>query len=393
MPKATSVNRLENGLRYVVLPTTRSSNEVSLRVRVNAGVAQENGDNPTARIAALETIQGTNWTVTTDYQQTVFSLDLGSASVDDIDVALRTLYVGLNRKAQQHNPDTMLELAQQSLTDIEELLSQRHLDSLVAESTFATLDKDSFEQTSLDSIEAFKQAYFTPNNTSIIVVGGIQKRATIKTIERQYSLWNTYSEAVAKRPLPEFKLADSHTITTPVTMSSVSNFRDDTDSKLQRKEILMATLANKMLEQRIQNALSKQHLQAKVDVDNQVLFDHRLLSQIRIADLNETEKQEAEKVVKTEIQRALASGFSRTEYEMVVSQVRKQLEQQTRLKNPEAYTRNQADRLVNAIDNGTVYTAPSYDLDLLNFHVAHLNEFDISKEFENVWSGSTSVIM
>jgi zinc protease len=124
-----------------------------------------------------------------------------------------------------------------------------------------------------------------------------------------------------------------------------------------------------------------------------VLFDHRLLSQVRVANLEETDKTEVKKVVQSEIKRALASGFTQTEYEMVVSQVRKQLERQTRLNDPDNYTRNQADRVVAAIDNGSVYTAPSYDLDLLNFHVAHLNEFDISKEFEHIWSSTTSVIM
>lgn len=45
-----------------------------------------------------------------------------------------------------------------------------------------------------------------------------------------------------------------------------------------------------------------------------------------------------------------------------------------------------ADRMVDAIDNGSVYTTPSFELELIDFHVAHLSEIDISKEFEKIWA-------
>ncbi|WP_235801301.1 insulinase family protein [Vibrio orientalis] len=391
MPKSTTVDRLDNGLRYVVLPTTRSSDEVSIRVRVNAGVAQENNQFPTARIVALDTIQNTDWHVSTDYQQTVFDIDFASATNTDIEKALEALYVGLTQEVKQPNADQLLESAQGSLNDIDELISQRHLDTLTH--ALAPLDDQSLSQTPLESVKEFKQTYFTPNQVSIVVVGGIKKKSAIKAIERQFSSWRTVAQEQSVHSTPQLELISDVAQTSPVTISSLSTVNDEEDSKLHRKELLMTTLANKMLEQRIQKALSEQHLQAQVDVDNQVLFDHRLLSQVRVVNLEETDKTEVKKVVKSEIKRALASGFTQTEYEMVVSQVRQQLERQTRLNDPDNYTRNQADRVVAAIDSGSVYTAPSYDLDLLNFHVAHLNEFDISKEFEHIWSDTTSVIM
>lgn len=391
MPKSTTVDRLDNGLRYVVLPTTRSSDEVSIRVRVNAGVAQEYDQHPTARIVALDTIQGTDWHVSTDYQQTVFDIDFTSATNKDIEQALESIYAGLTKNVKQPNTDQLVESAQNSLTDIDDLISQRHLDTLTY--SLAPLDEQSLSQTPLETVKEFKQTYFTPSQVSIVVVGGIKKKSAIKAIERQFSQWRTTTQAQFVRSAPQLELISKVEETSPITISALSTFSDEEDSKLHRKELLMTTLANKMLEQRIQAALSQQHVQAQVDVDNQVLFDHRLLSQVRVANLEETDKVEVKKVVQSEIKRALASGFTQTEYEMVVSQVRKQLERQTRLQDPDNYTRNQADRVVAAIDSGSVYTAPSYDLDLLNFHVAHLNEFDISKEFEHIWSSTTSVIM
>lgn len=77
---------------------------------------------------------------------------------------------------------------------------------------------------------------------------------------------------------------------------------------------------------------------------------------------------------------------------MVVSQVREQLQRKTRRQNAD-YTAQQADRLIEAVNSGSVYTAPSYDLDLLNFHVAHLNELDVSKELAKIWSQDDAVIL
>ncbi len=172
MPKATTLGRLENGLRYVVLPTTRSSNELSLRVRINAGVAQENGINPTARIAALNAVYGSDWNVATDYQQIVFSIDFESASVDDIEIALKALNAGLQASTELRESDDLLEFAKRSLLDIDVLLTERHIDNLMINNHFAYLDKSSLDATSLASVNAFEESYFTPNNASVVVVGG-----------------------------------------------------------------------------------------------------------------------------------------------------------------------------------------------------------------------------
>lgn len=393
MPKVTTVGSLENGLRYVILPTTRSSNELSLRVRIDAGVAQENGINPTARIAALNAVYGSDWNVATDYQQIVFSIDFESASVDDIELALKALYTGLQPSAELRESDDLLEFAKLSLVDIDVLLTERHLDNLMINNHFIYLDQSSLDATSLASVQAFEQNYFTPNNTSIVVVGGIESKAVVNAIKRQFELWSVQESGKTKRSFNHLELAGNQALVDSYTIRTVSNLSDDIDSKLQRKELLMATLANEMLEHRIKAALKAHNLLVQVDVDNQVLYDHRILSQVRVLDFNDEDKRKVFDVIKAETQNALSSGFTQAEYEIVVNLERKRLEGKTRRNNPDLYTRDQADRLVSAINSGSVYTDPSYDLDLLNFHVAHLNEGDISKELEYLWSKSITDIM
>jgi len=345
MPTNTKVAQLNNGLRFVVLPTTRHSDEVSLRIRIGSGSAQQSrSHNASANLAAQSCVENNNWKASTEQDQTVFSLDLAHADAKSIETNLAMIQQGLVRQSNSNE---------------------------------------------------FKKKFYVPQNTTVIVTGGVNTRQTIKLIQRQFSAWNKSSApryAQAQSVDLDTYLQPASDNDTSFAVSTLKTLTDEQDSKLHRKEILLTTLANKLLEQRIQKALEQQYSQAKVSVDNEVLFNHRLLSQIRVTDMSADEKSGAEKLVKAEIKRAIATGFTQVEYEMVVSQLREQLQRQTR-RGSDHYAAEQADRLVAAISLGTVYTEPSYDLDLLNFHVAHLNEYDVSKEFEKTWSADKNALL
>lgn len=396
LPARTSVVQLENGLRYIVLPTTKTSDEVSIRVRVGSGVAQEPAELPLARIAALNTISNTNWLATTGYQQTVFSLDLTHASEADVDSALRLIRSGLTTKIQADSTAELISKGQASLTDIGQVIEQKQLQPLASDPTWAEFNAESSANTPLSAIDDFQAQQYVPQNITVVIAGAVAPRSAANLIDNNFADWKSSNKTSLSAFSSEFNASpiavQSVANDSSLSISSLKSVQNQTDSKALRKDILIATLANKMLQQRIEMALQQQHSPAKVVVDNQLVFNHKLLSQIRLTDLDANEKSTAEQVVQNEIKRAIAGGFTQTEYEMVVSQVREQLKRQTRLKNSD-YTAQQANRLIEAVNSGSVYTAPSYDLDLLDFHVAHLNELDVSKELEKIWSKDDSVVL
>ncbi|MDN3685988.1 hypothetical protein QW180_30240 [Vibrio sinaloensis] len=153
--------------------------------------------------------------------------------------------------------------------------------------------------------------------------------------------------------------------------------------------MLKATIANKILENRLKQALADKSVDIKVS--SKVLKNVNLISQVAVISEDYAQALEAQELVKQELKRAKAGGFDQAEYELVVAQLRSDLEQQTR-RFDDNYTAHQADRLVDAIDEGRVYTSPSYDLELMNFHVAHLTEFDISKEFGIIWQKQMEMV-
>ncbi|MGD8231932.1 insulinase family protein [Vibrio sp. TRT 1302] len=395
LPARTSVAQLENGLRYIILPTTKTSDEVSIRVRVGSGVAQEPADYPLARIAALNSISGTDWLATSGYQQTVFSLDLAHGTDADIGRALDLIRSGLTTQIQTSQVSELLVEGQSSLTDIDQVIAAKQLQPLAVDQHWSALDAETLADTPLSSVHDFQAQQYVPQNITVVIAGAVSPRSAANLIDKSFADWkanknaSTHSlAAFAATPVAAQSVANDSS----VSISSLKSVYNQTDSKALRKDMLIATLANKLLEQRIETALQQQHSLAKVVVDNQLVFNHKLLSQIRLTDLDVNERSNAQQIVQSEIKRAIAGGFTQTEYEMVVSQVREQLQRQTRLQNAD-YTAQQADRLIAAVNSGSVYTAPSYDLDLLNFHVAHLNELDVSKELAKIWSQDDAVIL
>ncbi|KJY83997.1 peptidase M16 [Vibrio galatheae] len=339
MPSNLKVAELTNGVRFIVLPTTRNSNEVSLRVRISQRSQQYADHSALALDAANSTIQQISWSAASTPDHTIFSLDLEHADSktieDNLAIILEAIRNGKDRNAFSHN-------------------------------------------------------FYTPNNVTVVVTGGINTKSTIKQIRRLFSDWEQPLPSQAQMQ-PNIALSTylqpTQTSDTSVSRSTIRALQESQDSKQQRRELLVISLANEVLGQRIQQAVEQHQFQAKVAVKSEILFDQVVLSQIQVSNLSADEKSAAENLVNSEIKRAIASGFSQSEYELAVSQLRQQLDNQTRLSSGH-YAAEQADRLVAALNKGRAYTAPSYDLDLVNYHVAHLSQHDLGKAFASSWSNN-----
>lgn len=329
LPKGTKVAQLGNEMHYILLPTSRNSKTLSIRLRLAAPSSQ-------SHTVAEKLFKGSEWTLEEFKGQSVIKRDFDKNDTDTLSRA------------------------------IEELASLVKSDSATGT--------------------------FTPGLSSVIVAGNFRLRTTQELIEKNFSDWkpNLAFNLVANDGLtPNTDVAQS-TEKPTVAYTAHTKINDDPNSKLQRKKLLVVTIANKILEKRLKEALAEQKV--TVEVSNQVLAQSNLVSQVSVTSDDSEQAKAAQKIIQQEINRARTSGFKQAEYEMVVSQLREHLEKQTR-RYDDAYTAHQADQLVKAIDEGRVYTSPSYDLDLMNFHVAHLNEFDISNEFERVWQNPMELVI
>ncbi|CAK4073862.1 insulinase family protein [Vibrio sp. 16] len=330
LPKGTKAGKIGNAMRYVLLPTSRNTQALSIRVRLT--------DLPIKYASVAQTL-------TQDYGWEL--VEFNGKSV-------------LKRDFADNKEETLAE----------------------AISQLAALFK---------SEEA--KGVFLPSQTDLVIAGNFKNRTAAELISDNLSDWKSSEafSAPAELSLMPKSVSDAPKQEKPTVAYTAHTSLDDTaNSKQQRKKLLTVTIANKILEKRLEEAFANQDV--KVEVSNQILAQSSLVSQVSLTSEDSEQAKAAQQIIEKEINRARASGFNQVEYEMVVSQLRKKLEGQTR-PHDEAYTAHQADQLIKAIDEGRVYTSPSYDLDLMNFHVAHMNEYDISNEFESVWKSPMELII
>ena len=344
---------LHNGVRIVILPTIHRNSGVSARVRVAAGVAHDFNEQLIAQVISRQVTKDTPWTGRAQLTQTTFSLDLNY---------------------EQRNT------LEQSLKLIKERLKAPYRPKAKNNQPTKALDNQAGE---------FKDTFYVPGHTTIIVTGGEKKIEQLALLKRVFSDWSSdvkpSLEHSVNLELDQYKRQIVIT-DTGMSLSTLSNLQEVEDSKLQRREKLMSLLATKLLAKRIANELDPDQTQLKLTVENEILFNGELLSQIKLENLSETlDKTVLKSRVERELKEIYAQGFTLSEYHIVVQETRSQLYEHTQIGGNINYTKEQADRIVRAINQGTVYSTPSYDLDLFNFHVAHMDEIDISKTFRTIW--------
>lgn len=325
LPKGTTVGQLNNALRYVLLPTSRSTETVSIRLHL-APLSLNNHD------VAEKLFANSSWIVDEYKGQTVIKGDFTQTSKSFLNAA------------------------------VSELASLMQSPSA--------------------------QGTFSPESSSIVVAGNFKTFTAQIAIEKNFASW---------KPAVSEQAAYANNQNALTTQSSVSKLSytahakidNPANSKQQQKQILAVTIANKILEHRLAQALEGQNVE--VEVSNQVLAQSHLIAQVSLTGLASEQLKSVQQLVQQEIDHAKVEGFKQSEYEWVVSEMRKELEQHT-MRYDAAYTSHQADRLIHSIIEGRVYTSPSYELDLMNFHVAHLDKFDLNTEFDRVWQKPMEMI-
>ncbi|NOI56058.1 insulinase family protein [Vibrio coralliilyticus] len=384
MPRNIQASVLENGIRLVLVATPNKQQALELRLRVGAGVAQEPSYLPVSRVLANQIIGDSKWSATTDYQQTVYSLSTTGNNQQSLEGALEFIEASFSQ--QSFVQQAWKQSA--NLTDYPTVVSQNQLDSLELGKSTSPVTETSASRVQLEDLEHYFSQYYVPTNMTLVIVGDFKARTLQNKVQKAFSQWHNPTP-LTKTQQPALSMDNNGISGTQgkhsVSLSALAHVSDDVDSKLMRKDLLLATIANQILEHRIESALADVHSSATVSVKNEILFNQKLLSQVLVSKIPDGEQQATKQIVEQEIKTALAVGFTHSEYEAAVSEIR--LNKQAELAAfRQAGPAAMADRMVNAIDNGSVYTTPSFELELIDFHVAHLSEIDISKEFEKIWA-------
>ncbi|MDB4385562.1 insulinase family protein [Opitutaceae bacterium] len=240
---------LDNGLTYLIRPTSNSSEPVEFRLVIDAGSALEEDDqrgvahliehvgfrNTTrypdgSLITTLQSLGsefGPHVNAFTSFDQTVFKLSLDAADPHNLETGLNILRewageIVFSEQAVEAEREVVAAEWSSLLGPNQRLLHQA-LNNLYHASRYANRlpigDLESIRSVSLDRITAFYRQWYRPDNMAVIVSGPVDPRAIANAIQGNFSDLPLPSQPLAK-PDPDLPSA-------PGIISSVA-----TDSEL-----------------------------------------------------------------------------------------------------------------------------------------------------------------
>ncbi|MDN3611802.1 insulinase family protein [Vibrio ostreicida] len=373
---------LNNGMRVVLINTRKSNNDLALRLRVAAGVHQEPNNLPVSRVIAKQMIDDSDWLATSDYQQTIYRHHVDKANADQVDAALNFIATRFSSIAFDSGTTPKIN----ELIDYPQQVENKQISELAISHNVASMSAASLVSSS--DIDHYFSRYYAPSNMTLVVSGDVQLRAFRQQVQQAFSEWHRTSVSVPAA-LPTLTLAtapeESGMQQDNFTISTLAPLTYETDSKLRRKNLLLATVANTILQHRIEASLAQDLSDAQVSTLNRIVFNQKLLAQITVTHVEADQQSATKHLVEQHIRAALNEGFSDSELDAVLGELRRAKQQD--VERFQTWDAAQiADDVVDSIDSGTVYTTPSTELELLEFHLAHLNKTDISQAFSSLWS-------
>ncbi|WP_001247658.1 M16 family metallopeptidase [Vibrio sp. RC586] len=384
LPRQTSVGVLENGLRFVLLPIPNSQHNIAVRVVMNAGLLQEQGGQEGSSMYAAAQTLGQFPSVAKaqlELNQTVLSLHANS--VNQMDSALSELAIALVNDSPLNASE--LEKTVENIAIDGRLLAPAlsYAQQQQIQRSFNALQNHLSQVNSAQAM-GFKQRFYAPKNITLVVVGDFNKRQLEQRIAKQFGDWQR-TAATIPNPVVIPSLHTQTQITTKqdVSFNALSSYLPERDSKQQRRETMLIQVANAALQNRLNQILQQEGLSASTQVE--WMMDKAVWSSVTVTGVTQEQSDKIQQQVQAEIQRALANGFSKAEFELAVTTIRARLLAQTEL-SPADHIRNQADRLVNDIAQRKVYLAPSSELALFDLFMAHAYEGDLTPALKQSWS-------
>ncbi|MBW3696051.1 hypothetical protein EK599_10105 [Vibrio sp. T187] len=250
-----------------------------------------------------------------------------------------------------------------------------------------------FQTLALLSDELKREANLTEmESSSLVIVGDINVSKVKREVLKQFStsefidLDRAAQVSNLEKSIDVVSVAQQVEALPEVISISVLSTQDTEDSKKARREKLTRDIARSVLAERLNKAFeSNQLMVSEVNTSESELFDHQLLTSTTVTMASEQDVEAGFKVLKQTLTNLVSMGVSRQEFEAHVTKLRVQMvENQPSIEQ-------QAQDIVEAIQHHKVYLQPSDEVMLFDFHIAHMNDKDVTSALQSVWNESNGV--
>ena len=418
--------KLENGLRYVILPTKALPTRASLRLYMDVGSLMEADDQrgmahflehlafcgskrfPTGQ--AIECLQrlgmkfGADSNAQTSTDKTVYELEMPRANEEVMTeglTLLRDFFDGMLLDAKQIDRERGVILSEIVASDSAERRAQNAgFKFLMPESLYSQRDvlgtvadiKGLKRQRFID----FYETWYTPKRAVVVAVGDFDT----KLIERLIK--ENFADAVARRGEqadPAFGKVErgqkvtAHFFKSPdlqatiVRLSLVKPGTDAPDTLARERKLLTLAIAHAMLNMRLSKIADSQSAPiVGAGAERSEILKLAVISGTNVA-CRAQEWKEALTLAEQELRRALLYGFSDTEFSIVKQAFGASFQAQA----DQAETRQPstlADQIVHNLADNVVFSHPTDDLEFCKTLLANLTKADCEKALRDEWNGS-----
>jgi len=416
---------LDNGLRYAVMPNQTPEKQASVRLLIDVGSKHEYDDergmahfiehmafNGSANVAEGEMIKmlerhglafGADANAYTSYEQTVYQLDLPNMKTETIDTVLmlmRETAGNLTFDIDAIERERSVILAEKRRTNIH---AQRTADARLAFSYPGTRmlerrpigTEAGISSVTREQMVRFYQQFYRPENAFLVIVGDFTLGEMDTKIKAVFSNWQSVGEprdtrytadpAIFKtnKPLAQHFVNEKDRTSLSILLST--NYREQDDNSKVRIKSLWEYAGNALLNNRLQNLRldgKAAYLGAGASISN----FNKIARSAYLGLFLEEDKWEAglEDAI-TELNRALAYGFTHDELSELLANLRTSFEYGVSTAD-KRQSAGLANGILGSFAADRVFTGPQTSLDIFNRFAETSTIEGISTEFATQWA-------
>ena len=419
---------LPNGMHYLILKNATPKGQASLRLRVAAGSLEENesqlglmhfiehmafeGSTHVARGEMIKTLErhglafGPDTNASTNFDETVYELDLPETDQDTLDTGLMLLRetaseLTLDQGAMDKERGVIL--SEERLRDTPSLhIARQQYDFLfkdqLAPKRFPIGDIDTIKTAQRDKLQQLYSTYYRPDRTTLVVVGDIDVDQMEAKIKAGFSSWQAKAPDHANPDLgaPRPRKSETHLMIEPggpttVDISWLNPPDLRPDSLALRREHVVRELGFAVLDRRME-ALARGADPAFIAAGAS------RYTELKSADITQVSIsaqpgrwREALGAAETEVRRAAQYGVTQGELDREIAETRTAL-QEAVAGSATRKTSELAGEIVEEINDDDVITTPAEDQREFDADVKDLKAAEVSSLLKDEFAGQGPLV-
>ena len=421
---AAVFGKLENGMRYMILPNSEPPNRLSLRLHIAAGSLMEEEDqrgvahflehmvfNGTKRHKDANTLIremqtrgiafGAHVNAYTSFDETVYMLDLPDLKPDTMKLTfgvLRDFADGALLSAEEIDAERGVILAEKASRDSVEyrmMLKQFQTmlpGSLIGE-RFPIGEEVVIKNAPRQRFVDFYQKYYTPERMTFVAVGNIDAAELELTIKETFgTLVNPekpgddpdMGEVAMPEGLKPHIFSDPELTSTDVSLNLVRPFERKPDTKETRAARFPVEIAHSIMGRRFERITKQENSPVSSGSASKfALFNELEMGSVSLTAADDR-WQEVVPVLEQELRRAMEHGFTEAELSEAKANLLNAYREEVKRKDTRK-SDSLATAIASSVNDGSVFSTPEADLALSEEILNGITVAEVHADFVKFW--------